>query len=285
MTATDVRRPIPKRLAARASRIPAAARIHARGEGRLDLVLDFVQFVAKPMPLSLLLDEAPRRIAAIVGADIASLYLLEGDGGELVLRGNVGFPQGARGTVRLAVGEGITGMAVECMRPISVGKAPEHARYRAFPELDEDRYPVFLAVPVLGHQRALGALVVQRAGDLPFGASDVDLIAALTAPIASGIRHAQLLDERTERHQARRTGGGTRKVTLPGVPVVPGRALGAIAAMRRPAALPAKHKDGEDPRLLRTAFEVAGKALDALAAPGRRSSASATRPPSSRRTC
>src|SRR5580693_5621676 len=100
-------------------------RIHARGEGRLDQVLDFVQFVGRPMPLSVLLDEGPRRIAEIVGADVASLYL----------------PEGARGVVRLAVGEGITGMAVECMRPISVIQAPEHANYRAFPELDEDRYP------------------------------------------------------------------------------------------------------------------------------------------------
>ena len=45
------------------------------------------------MPLSLLLDEGPRRIAEIVGADVASLYLLEGEGDELVLRGNVGFPR------------------------------------------------------------------------------------------------------------------------------------------------------------------------------------------------
>src|SRR5512133_3194771 len=87
----------------------SSAKIH--GAGRLDFVLDFVKFVAKPMPLSLLLDEAPRRIADIVGADVSSLYLLEGEGDELVLRGNVGFPQRARGTVRLPVGEGITGMA------------------------------------------------------------------------------------------------------------------------------------------------------------------------------
>src|SRR3954463_1882712 len=85
-------------------------KIHGRGEKRLDMVLDFVSFVAKPMPLSLLLDEAPKRIAAIVGADVASLYLLEGDGDELVLRGNVGYPLSARGTVRLSVGEGITGL-------------------------------------------------------------------------------------------------------------------------------------------------------------------------------
>src|SRR4051812_18251836 len=119
------------------SRPPGEPTIHGTGSGtRLDRVLEFVGFVAKPMPLSLLLDEAPKSIAHIVDANIASLYLLEGDGDELVLRGNVGFPRGVRGNVRLHVGEGITGMAVECMRPISVTMAAAHERYREFPELD-----------------------------------------------------------------------------------------------------------------------------------------------------
>ena len=240
-----------------------AARIHGGGDSRLDGVLEFVSFVARPMPLSLLLDEAPRKIAGIVGADIASLYLLEGEGEALVLRGNVGFPEGARGHVRLTVGEGITGMAVECMRPISVGKASQHERYRAFPELDEDRFPVFLAVPILGHQRPLGALVVQRAGDRAFTAQDVSLLVALTAPIASAIRHAHVLDDLRDKQQ-RRTGGGTRKVTLTGSPVVRGRALGALAEMRRPASSPRGDQQPSDVRLLRAAFESAEKSLGAL---------------------
>ena len=48
--------------------------------GQLDLVLDYLAFVAKSKPLSMLLSEAPRKIAACVGADVASLYLIEGDG-------------------------------------------------------------------------------------------------------------------------------------------------------------------------------------------------------------
>ncbi|HEY4118432.1 MAG TPA: GAF domain-containing protein [Byssovorax sp.] len=239
---------------------------HVQRDPSLDRVVDFVSFVAKPMPLSLLLDEAPIRIAAIVGADIASLYLLEGDGGELVLRGNVGFPQRARGTVRLGVGEGITGMAVEAMRPISVVRAAGHERYVSFPELGEDRFPVFLAVPILGPQGPVGALVVQRAGDEAFGPHDVRLAAALTAPIAAGIRHAQLLDEHRVKTHSRRAGGGTRKITLPGLPLVHGRALGAIAALRRPASTSKKRGTDDDPRLLRAAFDVAEKALSALAA-------------------
>ncbi len=239
-------------------------KIHARGAGKLDLLLDFASFVGKPMPLSTLLDEAPRRIAAIIRADVASLYLLEGDGDELVLRGNVGFPLGARGTVRLSVGEGITGMAVEVMRPISVVQASEHERYRAFPELHEERFPVFLAVPILGHQRALGAVVVQRSGHEAWSQAEIELLVALTTPIAAGVRLAQLVDD--NREKTRRTGGGTRKVTLPGVPVVAGCALGAIAAMRRPASVAGKKAPHEDGKLLLTAFDVASKALEALSA-------------------
>jgi phosphotransferase system enzyme I (PtsP) len=250
----------------RAAPKPPPTTIHGRDAGRLAMVLDFASFVAKSMPLSLLLDEAPRRIAAIVGADVASLYLLEGSGDELVLRGNVGFPRGARGNVRLSVGEGITGMAVECMRPISVVHAPEHEAYREFPELEEGRFPVFLAVPVLAHQRALGALVVQRAGDHAFAQHDIELIVALTAPIATGVRHAQILADSRERAHSRRTGGGTRKVTLPGVPIIPGRALGAIAALRRPASTPQRKPTPDDAKLLHTAFDVVGKALGGLMA-------------------
>lgn len=234
-----------------------------RVEPRLERVLEFVSFVAKPMPLPVLLDEAPRRIAAIVQAEIVSLYLLEGDGDALVLRGNVGFPVGARGNVRMSVGEGLTGTAVATMRPVSVVQAPGDERWRAFPSIQEDRYPVFLAIPILGHDRALGAIVVQRSGDKAYKPSDVRLLVALTAPIASAIRHAEVLRELRDR-KLRRTGGGTRKVTLPGVPVISGRALGAVAALRRPATSPHKNTSAEDQKRLRSAWSAAEKALSDL---------------------
>lgn len=239
-------------------------KIHAPGQARLDRVLDYVAFVASPLPLSELLDEAPKMIADIVDADVALLFLLEGDRDELVLRGSIGFPLGIRGTIRLEVGEGLTGMAVEKRRPVSVVAAPQHEKYVTFPELQEERFPVFLALPILGHSRPLGALVVQRAGSKAFRASDVNLAVALTAPIAASIRHAQLLDDLRKKATTRRTGGGTRKVTLPGVPVVSGMALGAIAALRRPATSQHGRRDQEDPRLLKTAFEVAEKAVASL---------------------
>lgn len=245
-------------------------KIHGRGNKRLDGVLDFLAFAAKPMPLVTLLDEAPRRIAQIFEADVCSLYLVEGDGHELVMRGNVGFSSAAIGQVRLHIGEGMTGESVEYLRPVTSDNAPHDAAYKHFDVLGEERYPVFLAVPIQAKAGPLGALVVQRAR-VPFEDRDIELLATLGAIIAAGIRHAELIDARRERptSSARKAGGGTRKVTLTGRPFVGGRAIGAIAALRRPAARPNEAREGsdvrEDRKLLRGAFDVADKAIRALA--------------------
>ena len=244
----------------------ARPRVHQRGNKRLDAVLDLVAFTARPMPLSTLLDEAPRRIASMLGVDVCSLYLLEGDRSALVMRGNVGFPNGALGQVRLRVGEGITGEAVEYMRPISTETAEEHGSYKHFAELGEERFPVFLAVPVIGKSGPLGALVVQRS-DGAFADHDVELLTAVGALIAAGVRHAELLDEARERGARRGGTAGTRKVTLTGRPLVGGRALGAVAALRRPTARPVDRpqESKSEVRVLQGAFEVAEKAIRGLA--------------------
>lgn len=239
-------------------------------DNRLDATLDFAAFASRPMPLVSLLDEAPRRIATILGADVCSLDLLEGEG-ELVMRGNVGFGRSAIGQIRLAIGEGITGEAVEYMRPVVANLAAKHASYKHFDELDEARFPAFLAVPLRGKSGPVGAAVVQRAGG-EFDAHDVETLVLLGALIAAGIRHAELIDAQRDKTASspRRAGGGTRKVTLTGRPVVPGLALGAVAALRRPPShssteLRTKVDAERDVKLLRSAFDVAEKAIRGLA--------------------
>ena len=212
--------------------------VHERGNKRLDGVLDFVAFAARPMPILTLLDEAPRRIVDLLESEVCSLYLLEGDKSELVMRGNIGLSNAAIGQVRLRIGEGITGEAVEYMRPVSTETAEQHGAYKHFAGIGEERFPVFLAVPIPGKAGPLGAVVVQRQVGPLHGRrhraarDDRGLIAA-------GSRHAELVDEVRER-RARRMGGGTRKVTLAGRPVIVGRALGAVAALRRPPRRPSE---------------------------------------------
>lgn len=261
--------------------------VHGRGDVRLDSVVDFVAFAARSLALSAFLDEAPARIGAIFESPICSLYLLEPEltdemppsGGpevapeaarteevphELVMRGNVGFPAMALGEVRLHLGEGITGMAVALGRPISTADASHHQSYRHFAQLGEERYPVFLCAPILGPEGALGAITLQREVGRTFASRDVELVVALASALAHGILRADLLDQLRDQPVVRGPGGGTRRVTLPGRPVVPGRALGAIAALRRPASRPRDAALGEGVKLVSVAFEVAQRAVAAL---------------------
>ncbi len=237
-----------------------AGHASASPSGPVNVALDFVSFVSKSMPLTALLDGFPERAASLLRAEVVSVYLLEGHGDGLVLRGNVGFGPRAQGTIRLRVGEGLTGLAVAELVPISVVRASGHEHFRRFEQLDEDRFPVFLAVPIIGpDRRPLGALVAQRQIGA-FTESEIVLATTLTAPIAHAVRHAALLDVLRER-PPRKSGGGTRKVTLPGRPVIAGRAIGAIAAPRRPAKDRRMPPRPDEEKRLLGAFDAVEKAV------------------------
>lgn len=231
--------------------------------GQLERVLDYLAFMAMSHALSELLDEAPKRIARCVGADVASIYLLEGDGRSMVMRGNVGFPEHAKGRVRLGIGEGITGRAVEVKHAIFAADAAEHGSYRAFPELEEERFPALAAVPILGAGGPLGAVVVQRTRDRPFAEAEVCLVAALAAAISSAIRFARLLDDLRD-PPANPAGSGTKRVTLTGEPVVSGRALGPVAAVRRPSSAGKGNAEDDDTERLEAVIETTTRALEEL---------------------
>ena len=153
-----------------------APRVHERGNKRLDGVLDFVAFAARPMPLLTLLDEAPRRIVGALEAEVCSLYLLEGDKSELVMRGNVGFSNAAIGQVRLRVGEGITGEAVEYMRPISTETAEQHAAYKHFAGSARSASRSSSPSPSAA-RRGRSARSSSSGSSVPFADADVELLA------------------------------------------------------------------------------------------------------------
>lgn len=137
-------------------------------------------------------------IAAIMSLDIASIYVVQDD--RLVMRGNYGFPGSAIGTTTLAIGEGITGLVAECMRPVSAAHAAAEAAYKEVPGLGEEQFPVFAGVPLISGGAVVGVLVLQRRKK-PFAADEVTLATALGAPItlaierrlATAVRSARLI--------------------------------------------------------------------------------------------
>jgi phosphotransferase system enzyme I (PtsP) len=208
-----------------------------------------------------LLEGVPARIASILGVPVVSVYLLEPDRGALVMRGNVGYSSLALGRVRLHAGEGITGLALSQATVLAVDCASQHPSYLGFPELGEERYPVFAAAPMMGDGEAVGVLVIRRERGA-FEQHELLLLTALAGTLSMALRAAQAQGGKQE--QRRRAGGGTRRVMLRGRTALAGRVLGPMAAVRRPPRRAVALQKDNPARLLLDAFATAERVLREL---------------------
>ncbi|MGZ6142467.1 MAG: GAF domain-containing protein, partial [Myxococcales bacterium] len=150
---------------------------------RVQAALRFAAGAAPGGPLSSSLCFLCEQLALMTVSPIASVYVLEG-GDELVLRGTWGYEREVLGEVRLKVGQGITGTAVETMRPVTVDDARVSDQFEYFPQLAEERFPAFLAVPLLSGGRPRGALVLQREAG-PFSEEDVLIAVGATRALTA----------------------------------------------------------------------------------------------------
>jgi phosphotransferase system, enzyme I, PtsP len=206
--------------------------VHDLGRDRsVDGILRLIEVAGQDRALAQLLAEMCPHVAAIALADVVSVYVREvGPAGDrLVMRGNVGFPPSAIGSVTLRMGEGITGLVAECMRPVSVAVAAGETSYKHVPGIGEERFPAFLGVPLLGAGRVVGVLVMQRRRTDAFTAAEIALATALAAPVVLAVENAR------HRLAARPAG---RSARLVGVPVVPGTAMGRVAVIPTLSGLP-----------------------------------------------
>jgi len=236
-------------------------RVPVQIPARSERVQAALKFAAGPDPDSSLsggLCFLCEQLAGMTASPIASAYVLEG-ADELVLRGTWGYQREVIGEVRLKVGQGITGTCVEAMRPVTVDDARVSEQFEYFPQLAEERFPAFLAVPLLSGGRPRGALVLQREAG-PFSEEDMVLAAGATRALTALIE---------AQHPAGAhlllTGAGNQR----------GRALGLATLLSR--SLPRRDPRRARPEELTAAFaavreeilQLAERARAALAKPCR----------------
>jgi phosphotransferase system, enzyme I, PtsP len=228
--------------------------VHERGDRSLDGILRLIELAGGDRGLDEVLAAMCAEVAAITGADVASVYVRDRGprGDRLILRGNVGFPRTAVGRVSLAVGEGIVGFVAECLRPVTVAVADRDTHFKPIPGLGEERYPSFLGVPLLAGPRAAGVLVLQRGRADAFTEREVVLATALAAPVGFAVQRA-----RSERRRRASDQRGQAAV-LRGVPRAPNVALGRAAMIPTLQAL----SDSEVPAHVGGALERVRRDLD-----------------------
>jgi len=224
---------------------------------RISILADVAEIVSRSHDLPETLANVTELVARRLEADSCSVYLTEADLTHLTLRATKGLDPKAVGQVRLAVGEGLVGLAAEQGEPVAMEHASSDPHYRYFPQTGEERFESLLAVPLTMQGSTIGVLVTQTETPRRFREDDVDLLQTCAQLIAPVVVNAQLLslmasgdDTRTEivariiegaqlqRGDARSTGPRTEaNVELRGIPTSRGVAIGPVYRVESPVDL------------------------------------------------
>ncbi len=147
-----------------------------------------------------LLDKTVAMVASHTNSDVCSIYLYNNENHELVLRATRGLNPDSVGRVKLKLGQGLTGLALQDLRPICEKDAIHNPNFKFFPGIFEERYECFLAVPIVRGIWKIGVLVLQRQKGRYFNDSDITALEAATSQLANIIENARFLMAMHEPH-------------------------------------------------------------------------------------
>src|SRR5499426_748722 len=177
---------------------PADPRLQIAGRAPTDTELLSTLFelgreVTSVLDLDELLAKIPQLIARLTRFSAFSVYLLDEKRQDLRIAYAVGYPQEVLATLRLPVGEGVVGAAVQEGRPILVNDIRREPRYRG----PLRNMLSQLAVPMRRKGKVIGALNLLDETEGAFTSQDEILLRQFAAHVAVAIENARLF--RSER--------------------------------------------------------------------------------------
>jgi sigma-B regulation protein RsbU (phosphoserine phosphatase) len=166
---------------------------HATDTELLSTLFDLGREVTSVLDLEELLAKIPQLIARLTRFSAFSVYLLDEKRQELRIGYAVGYPEGVAPTLRLKVGQGVVGAAVQEGRPILVNDIRREPRYMG----PLRNMLSQLAVPLRRKGKVIGALNLLEATEGAFTSQDEILLRQFAAHVAVAIENARLF--RSER--------------------------------------------------------------------------------------
>ena len=137
------------------------------------------------------LDYIVEHLIKALQIDICSIFInIEEEQDNLVLMATHGLNEGAVGQIKLPTGKGLVGLVAAKAEPLRLDNAPAHKGYVYFKGSGEEKYPIFVGVPIIAQRKVLGVLVAQRAG-IPFDSDDEAFLTTLATQLANAITHAK----------------------------------------------------------------------------------------------
>jgi phosphotransferase system enzyme I (PtsP) len=170
----------------------------------LTILEDISTLISHSHDLQETLNNIVATVADRMGTEVCSIYILDQSKKRLTLRATMGLDEESVGRVSMDIGEGLTGLVIQRMKPVMVVDALAHPRYKYFPETHEEHFHSFLGVPLIEQKMPLGVLVVQTSRRREFSRDEIRLLTTISAQVTSIIVQARLADSLRSKEQERK---------------------------------------------------------------------------------
>ena len=181
-----------------------AKKAGTKAHPHLTILEDISTLISHSHDLQATLNSIVATVADRMGTEVCSIYILDQSKKRLTLRATMGLDEESVGRVSMDIGEGLTGLVIQRMKPVMVVDALAHPRYKYFPETHEEHFHSFLGVPLIEQKMPLGVLVVQTSRRREFSRDEIRLLTTISAQAASIIVQARLADSLRSKEQERK---------------------------------------------------------------------------------
>lgn len=152
--------------------------------------------VSSELSLDEMLGEIVGLTAQVTECDACLVYLLERETGEIVLRASQVPHAADLGTLRIKMGEGVTGWVAEHKSVVALASnAASDRRFKRFPALIEDTYDAFLSVPLVSGGDIIGVINVHHRLLHEHSSDEVALLTFVGEQMGGAISKASLYEQ------------------------------------------------------------------------------------------
>ena len=167
--------------------------------------------VSSQLSLDEMLGEVLGLTLQVTSCDACLVYLMDQATGEVVLRASQ-LPHAAElGSLRMKLGEGITGWVAENKTVVAIAEcASADPRFKAVTALVEDTYQAFLSVPLISGGQVIGVVNVHHRDPHTHPPEEISLVTFVGEQMGNAIERARLKDE--NRRLAEQAGQARREL-------------------------------------------------------------------------
>jgi signal transduction histidine kinase len=158
----------------------------------LAFLQEIVQLAASAPTWDELMQLIVDRSTEAMHAQVCSLYLVDRDQAGLTLVATNGVDRQHIGVARLAIGEGITGLAASTRQPVVSTDLPNDPRCAWIRGVDQKRFTSILAVPLEVRDHVVGVLNVKTVERHEFDETEVRRLSTIAALLAGVVERGRL---------------------------------------------------------------------------------------------